>query len=142
MVPTNPISCDGWTCRKFLNMRNSSLSATPCGPASTASRSSRCQAFHQRNKRASSASFLSFLHRAMISSGERDQRRLGATVVFPAREQGMRSWKQLQCTLAASFLVAPAKLMKFLPRRRFDDGYRNFEQLDRRFKGATTSTEF
>jgi hypothetical protein len=78
----------------------------------------------------------------MVNSRQRDQRRLGATVVFPAREQGMRSWKELQCTLAASFLVAPAKLMKFLPRRRFDDGHRDFEQLDRRFKGATTSTEF
>src|SRR5215831_14448342 len=63
-------------------------------------------------------------------------------MVFLTRERSVRGRKQLQCTLAASFLVAPAKLMKFLPRRRFNDGHRDFEQLDRRFKGATTSTEF
>src|SRR6516165_7481336 len=93
------------------------------------------------SRSASSFSF-SDLRGAMVNSPQRDQRRLGATVVFPAREQGMRSWKELQCTLAARFLVAPAKLMKFLPRRRFDDGHRDFKQLDRRFKGATPSTEF
>src|SRR6516165_2763072 len=87
------------------------------------------------SRSASSFSF-SDLRGAMVNSRERDQRRLGTSVIFLACEQGMRGRKQLQCSLPGTFLVAAAKLMKFLPRRRFDDGHRNFEQLDRRFKGA------
>lgn len=80
----------------------------------------------------------------MINADVTDQCCLGATVIFPARKQGMRMrrWKQLQCTLAAGFLVASAKLMKSFPRGRLDDRHRNLEQLDSCFEGATTSTEF
>src|SRR6516165_7830189 len=68
MECTSPINCAGWTCFKFENMRNNSLSTAPCGPTSTASRCARCHAFHQRMRRASSASFfcaLSDLGRGM-----------------------------------------------------------------------------
>ena len=43
-------------------------------------------------------------------------------MIFAAREQGVCGWKQFECSLPGTLLIAAAQMVRSLPDRRLDDG--------------------
>ena len=73
---------------------------------------------------------------------ECDQCGLRTTVIHLAAEQGVRGREELERALPRAFFVTTAKMVSFLPERRFDDRNRDFAAGDGRFDGAGRAAVF